>query len=122
MKKLFYYTDVLTFLSREDVAIEKLKRSLSIFREASNAVTLVWHPYSGTLDYLKRNDSPVTEEYISIFEDYRNTGWGELDLSASIADAKKTLLSCCAYYGDVSDLVYEAQNAGLPVMLQNIDI
>lgn len=39
-----------------------------------------------------------------------------------MTQTREVMLGCDAYYGDVSDLVYDAQNAKMPVMLQNIEI
>lgn len=122
MKKIFYYTDVLGFLSREDDAIDKLNRSLAIFKESSDKIELVWHPWSRTREYLELNKSSIIDEYTDIVEKYRNDNWGVLDESDSFASAKEVMLSCDAYYGDVCDLIYEAQNAKMPVMIQNIDV
>ncbi len=122
MKKIFYYTDVTPILGRGDAAIEKILRNLKIFREASEDIRLVWHPWSRTEFYLELNDSDVTDRYRRIVEEYRREAWGDMDESSSFDEAKEMLLSCDGYYGDVSDLVYEAQKAGIPVMLQNIDV
>ena len=122
MKKIFYYTDVLPFLSKKDEAIKKLRRNLEIFKASSDMVQLVWHPWSGTEEYLKINKSGVTEEYKSIVDEFCRSGWGELDTSDTYQSAKDVLFECDAYYGDPSDLAYEAQNAKMPVMLQNIEV
>ncbi len=122
MKKMFYYTDVLPFLARGKDAIDKLSRNLETFHDASGDIKLVWHPWSGTDKYLERNNSSVRIRYNEIVRKFSEEGWGELDLSDTFGDAKKVLLSCDAYYGDVSDLIYEAQNAKIPVMIQNIDV
>ena len=122
MKKIFYYTDVLPFLSRGDEAIKKLRRNLETFKESSADVHLVWHPWSATEEYLKINRSGVTEEYRSIVDEFTGAGWGNLDKSDTYQSAKEVLFGCDAYYGDPSDLAYEAQNAKMPVMFQNIEI
>ena len=122
MKKIFYYTDVLPFLSRDDDAIKKLEKNLEIFKESSGDISLVWHPWSRTVEYLELNKSKVTSDYQRIVEEFCKEGWGELDRADSLQKAKDVLFSCDAYYGDASDLAYEAQLAGLPVMLQNLDI
>ncbi len=122
MKKIFYYTDVLPFLGREDAAIDKLKRCLKIFRDSSDKVRLVWHPCSETEKYLTLNNSSVLDRYRIIVDTYRKECWGDFDESNSYDDVKKVLITCDGYYGDVSDLAYEAQKSGLPVMLQDIDI
>jgi hypothetical protein len=122
MKKIFYYTDVLPFLGKSDMAIKKLERNLATFKEASENVYLVWHPWSKTEEYLKLNKSGVINEYQRIVHEYCEAGWGDFDKSGTLQEAKAILFNCDAYYGDPSDLAYEAQLAKMPVMLQNIDI
>lgn len=122
MKKIFYYTDVLPLLGKEKVAIDKLQRNLEIFRESKDNVRLVWHPWSKTEEYLKLNRSPVTEEYKKIVQKYREEGWGDLDEADTYQATLEVLRKCDGYYGDTSDMAYEAQNAKIPVMIQNYDI
>lgn len=119
---IYYYTDMLPFLARGQAAIEKLERNLALFRDASEEIGLIWHPYSKTEEYLRRNGSPVLDAYLEILECYRREGWGILEETGDLSEVRRSLLSCSGYYGDVSDLVYEAQTAGIPVMLQDIDI
>ena len=121
MKKIFYYTDVLLFLARGDDAVDKLKRNLVIFKETSENIRLVWHPFSRTEEFLRMNKASVTDEYMSIVLQYKKEGWGDFDTAKGLDKTKEILFKCDAYYGDVSDLTYEAQNAKMPVMLQNID-
>ncbi len=122
MKKIFYYTDVLPLLSRGEDALNKINRNLKVFKDASQDIKLVWHPWSRTEHYLELNGSELLKQYQDVLETYKYEGWGDLDESDTFAEAKAVLLGCNGYYGDVSDLVYEAQNAGIPVMLQNIDV
>ena len=122
MKKMFYFTDVLPFLGKESLALDKLKRNLELFYQNRDSIRLVWHPWSGTMKYLLLNCSGVTDEYDRIVKDFLDGGWGELDENDNFNAVREVMLSCDAYYGDVSDLVYDAQNAGMPVMLQNIEV
>lgn len=122
MKRVFYFTDALPFMAREDAAIDKLLRNLKIFREASDNIQLVWHPWSETEKYFEINKSGAADKYKEIVEKYKKESWGVLDESKDFESAKTVLLTCDAYYGDTSDLVYEAQNAKMPVMLQNFDV
>ena len=122
MKKIFYYTDVLPFLSREDEALKKLKRNLEIFKGASRDIHVIWHPWSGTEQYLEINKSRIVSEYRKIVEEYCSEGWGDFDVTDTYKAAQEVLFSCDAYYGDPSDLAYEAQNAKLPVMFQNLEV
>ena len=122
MKKIFYYTDVLPLLNREGAAIEKLKRSLKIFQENSDDVRLVWHPMTGMEECLELNNSSVLEEYRQVVAEYLEAGWGDYDNSATLKEAREVLLGCNGFYGDMSNLLYEAQTAKIPVMMQNIDV
>ena len=122
MKKIFYFTDVLPFLSKQDAAIEKLQRSLDLFKESSDSVQLVWHPWSRTEEFLRLNKCPVVDRYLKIVDEYKAAGWGILDETSTRADAKAVMFDCDAYYGDAGDLAFEAQLKGLPVMIQNIEI
>ncbi len=122
MKRLFYYTDVLPFLSLNEAAIRKLERNLEIFKESSDSICLIWHPWSKTEEYLALNHSNVIDDYRRIVKKYLDEGWGKLDDSDNYQAAKDVLLQCDAYYGDVSDLVYDAQQAKKPVMLQNFEV
>ena len=122
MKRVFYFTDALPFMAREETAIDKLLRNLEIFREASDKIQLVWHPWSETEKYFEINKTGSADKYKEIVEDYKNKAWGILDESKDFESAKAVLLTCDAYYGDTSDLVYEARSAKMPVMLQNLDV
>ena len=122
MKKIFFYTDVLQFLSRERDAINKLKSNLEIFKGVKEDVLVIWHPWSGTEEYLRINRSGVTGEYKKIVDRFCEEGWGNLDTSDTYQSAKAVLFDCDAYYGDPSDLAYEAQAVKMPVMLRNLDV
>ena len=122
MKKIFYYTDVLPFLGKEEVAINKLQRNLEIFKAARDDVRLVWHPWSKTEDYMRLNRFPLIGKYKEIVEKYREEGWGELDEADTYQGTLEVLLECDGYYGDTSDMAYEAQIAKIPVMLQNYEV
>lgn len=122
MKKLFFFTDLLPFLSKPDMAISKLNKNLEIFKDASQDVELIWHPWSRTEEFLRLNKCPVTDKYLKIVEEFKAAGWGTLDETGTLADAKEVLLSCDAYYGDSCDLVFYAKEKGIPVMIQNVEI
>ena len=121
MKKVFYYTDVLPFLSKPKAAIAKLKANLDIFKESSENIELIWHPWSRTEEFMKLNKCAVTDEYKNIIEEFKAAGWGTLDETKTLEDARDVLLGCDAYYGDLGELAIEAKNKNMPLLLQNID-
>ena len=123
MKKIFYFTDLLPFLSKPDMAINKLKKNLEIFKEASQDVQLVWHPWSRTEEFMQINKCPVINEYKKIVEEYKAAGWGILDETKTMDEAKEVMLGCDAFYGDaLGDFMYYAKEKGIPVMIQNVEI
>ena len=122
MKKVFYYTDVLPFLSKPKAAIAKLKANLDIFKESSENIELIWHPWSRTEEFMKLNKCAVTDEYKKIVEEYKSAGWGRLDEATSLDEVRGVALECDAYYGDPCDIAFEAKSKGKAVMLQNVEI
>jgi hypothetical protein len=122
VKKLFYFTDILPFLSKPEIAIDKLLRNLELFKDSSENIRLIWHPWSHTEEYLRLNKCPVTDRYLEIVEDYKAAGWGTLDETKSPHDARKVLMGCDAYYGDFCELVFYAKENGIPAMIRNVEI
>ena len=119
MKSIFYYTDVCPFLAEGDVALDKLKRNLDIFKESKGEIRLVWHPFTGISDYLKKKAPEVYAKYSEIVEGFRSEGWGVYDESD---DGESLLKECVAYYGDPSPYVFYAQMDKKPVMIADIHI
>ncbi len=58
-------------------------------------------------------------EYEGIVDKYRNDGWGIYD---DTADLDRAIALCDAYYGDGSSVVQLCQEAGKPVMIQDVQI
>lgn len=122
MKRIFFYTDVLPFLEDGEDAIEKLRRDLETFRQAEDKVEVIWHPYHRTEEFLRLNKSEVTTDYLNLVELFIKEKWGILDNTSEEVEIKKVLFSCDAFFGDVGNLVYEAKETNIPVMIRNIHI
>ena len=122
MKKVFYYTDVLPFLSNPKAAVAKLKANLVIFKEESESIELIWHPWSRTEEFMKLNKCAVTDEYKNIIEEFKAAGWGTLDETTVLEETKEVAFKCDAYYGDPCGIAFEVKSKGIPVMLQNIEL
>ena len=114
MKRVFYYTDVLPLLSRQEAAISKIKKNMEFFYSHRDEVELVWHPYEQMMTYLEMNDSPVREEFLELLQEFQSAGWGVLDENEN---PKDVLQRCDAYYGDASDLAWYACESGSPALL-----
>ncbi|MCR5099520.1 MAG: LicD family protein [Lachnospiraceae bacterium] len=119
MKSIFYYTDVCPFLAEGDVALDKLRRNLEIFKESKDDIRLIWHPFDDIEDYLKERVPEVYDQYMSIVNEFLDQGWGVYDKTA---DGESVLADCVAYYGDPSPYVYQAQLDKKPVMIADIHI
>ena len=119
MKSIFYYTDVCPFLAEGDVALDKLRRNLEIFKESRDDIRLIWHPFNGISDYLREKAPAVADEYAKIVEGFKSEGWGVYDESG---DGDAALDECVAYYGDPSPFVFKAQMDKKPVMIADIHI
>ena len=119
MKSIFYYTDVCPFLAEPDTALSKLKKNLEIFKESREDIRLVWHPFYGIEDYLKKKAPNTYAKYKEIVDAFVSEGWGTYDKSE---DGEAVLADCVAYYGDPSPYVYRAQMDKKPVMIADIHI
>ena len=59
------------------------------------------------------------EQYEKIISAYREDGWGIYD---DTTDLERAIKLCDAYYGDPSSVIPLCKKAGVPVMVQNVDI
>lgn len=59
------------------------------------------------------------QEYKKLVEWYREEGFGIYD---DTAELERAIALCDAYYGDHSSLVQLCQEAGKPVMIQDVEI
>lgn len=61
----------------------------------------------------------LQEEYREVVEEYKTAGWGIYD---DTPELERAIAMCDGYYGDCSSLVQLCQEAGKPVMIQNVDM
>lgn len=61
----------------------------------------------------------ILRKYTAIKEQYIAEGWGIYD---DTADVDRAVVLSDAYYGDGSSVVQLYQQAGKPVMIQNVDV
>lgn len=119
MKRLLYYTDVLPILSKKEIALNKIKRNLSIFASNADKIKVIWHPYIRTEEFMIINEFEFLNEYRQIVLDFKDKELGEFDESK---DLKVLADTCDAYYGDYSDAVYYMQENKKPVMIESFDV
>lgn len=118
-KIIFYNTSVAAMLKHPEEMMKKIEDSLEIFKESKDIVTLLWRPhplYKSTMEAMIPQMCPVYQE---IVDKYIEEDWGIYDESP---DIDRAIALCDAYYGDPSSVVQLCQNAGKPVMIQNVEI
>ena len=118
-RKIILYHLSAGFLVRHgDKAIDKLKRSLEIFKENSDKVyTVISLP--AEMDQLRELMPDVTDRLLKTLEDYRGSDFCFLD-------DKKVFLqhlnNVNGYFGDAGTLARRCVCLGIPVMLENVEI
>lgn len=119
-KVIFYNTSVYALLNSDgNKMIEKMKNVFQTFWQYRDEVALLWRPHPLIKDTIETMLPQLREEYQSLVQGYRHANWGIYDDSS---DLERAIAISDAYYGDVSSVVQLCQKAGMPVMIQNVDI
>jgi hypothetical protein len=118
-KVIFYNNSVSSLLNAQDKMIKKMRNVFGVFRENRDEVALLWRPHPLIQDTIKAMLPKLWEDYQAIVQEYREAGWGIYDDSP---DLDRAIALSDAYYGDGSSVVQLCQKAGMPVMLQNVDV
>lgn len=118
-KIIFYNTSVNALLKHEEKMLEKMRSVFRTFQDNREEVALLWRPHPLIKATIESMRPELWEEYYRLTEDYKAAGWGIYD---DTADMDRAVALCDAYYGDGSSLVHLCQEAGKPVMIQNVDI
>ena len=99
--------------------ITKIKNVLHQFKSYQSSIALLWRPHPLMKANLQAMYPELCDEYHQIVENYIQEEWGIYDDSS---DLDRAIAISDAYYGDGSSVVQLCQKAGMPVMLQNVDI
>ena len=118
-KVIFYNTSIGALLNSEEKMLAKMKFVFQTFRECKDEVALLWRPHPLIKDTIEIMLPDLWEAYQKIVRQYKQEGWGIYD---DTADLDRAIAISDAYYGDGSSVVQLCQTAGLPVMIQNVDI
>lgn len=118
-KIILYNTSVASFLTHGEDLIRKIQRVFQVFKEQREDVALWWRPHPLTEATLTSMRPKLYEEYRRLVEQYREAGWGIYDDSP---DLERALTVSDGYYGDSSSLVELCRKAGIPVLIQNVDV
>lgn len=118
-KIIFYNTSVNALLKHEGKMLEKMRSVFQTFKENQDEVALLWRPHPLIKATIESMRPELWAEYRTLVEEYKEEGWGIYD---DTADMDRAVALCDAYYGDGSSLVQLCQEAGKPVMIQNVEI
>ena len=116
---IFYNTSINGLLKHEEKMLAKMQAVFKIFRENKEEVALLWRPHPLIESTISSMRPRLWEMYEQIVKQYIEEGWGIYD---DTADLNRAIALCDAYYGDRSSVVQLCQEAGKPVMLQNVDV
>lgn len=117
-KVVFYNVTVSALLQYEERLLCKIRSVLSLFRENSGEVALLWRPHPlmrATLDSMR---PALAEEYEEIVREYRQEGWGIYDDSA---DLNRAIALSDVYYGDTSSVKKLFETVGKQTIWQNVE-
>lgn len=118
-KVILYNTSVTALLQHEDKMLVKMRSVFETFKESVDDVALLWRPHPLIKATIESMRPELWADYEKLVEEYRAEGWGIYDDSAEL---DRAIALSDAYYGDHSSLVQLCQSAGMPVMIQDVEI
>lgn len=118
-KIILYNTSVTGLLQNSERMLVKMNYALGVFRDNAGDVALLWRPHPLIRATIEAMRPQLWEEYEGIVKEYCEAGWGIYD---DTPDMDRAIALCDAYYGDHSSLVRLCQEAGKPVMIQDVEI
>lgn len=118
-KVILYNTSVSALLEHQEKMLEKMRSVFRVFWENKEDVALLWRPHPLIEATISSMRPQLWAEYQILVEEYKAEGWGIYDDSSEL---NRAIALCDAYYGDGSSLVQLCQEAGKPVMIQNMEI
>ena len=118
-KVILYNTSVTSLLQHDEKMLAKMRSVFETFKESVEDVALLWRPHPLIKATIESMRPQLWEEYEKLVEEYKAEGWGIYDDSAEL---DRAIALSDAYYGDHSSLVQLCQSAGMPVMIQDVEI
>ena len=118
-KIILYNNSVTALLKEENKMLRKMKDVFHVFEQNKEEVALLWRPHPLIQATIESMRPELWEQYREIVEWYRKEGWGIYD---DTAELDRAIALCDGYYGDQSSLVQLCQEAGKPVMIQDVEI
>lgn len=118
-KIIFYNTSVSALLRHDEKMLRKMESVFGIFRENKDEVALLWRPHPLIQATIESMRPQLWERYRELRDRYIEEKWGVYD---DTADLDRAILISNAYYGDPSSVVQLCREAGMPLMMQNVEM
>ncbi len=118
-KVILYNTSVTALLQHEEKMLIKMRSVFETFKDSIDDVALLWRPHPLIKATIESMRPQLWMDYEKLVEEYKAEGWGIYDDSAEL---DRAIALSDAYYGDHSSLVQLCQQAGKPVMIQDVEI
>lgn len=118
-KVILFHTNVSDIVTLGEKYFDKLVRVLSLFREQSSVMTIIWHAHHMTQNILEDRYPKLWNRYKDILDKFLADNYGiyedREDYSQSIAIAD-------AFYGDRDVIMHDFMQSGRPIMIMNADV
>ncbi len=118
-KIIFYNTSITAFLEHSEQMLEKIENVFEVFREYHDEIVLLWRPHPLMLTTIESMRPELLEKYQRIVSEYKEKQVGIYD---DTSDLNRAIGLADAYFGDPSSVVQLCQKAGMPVMIQDVEI
>ena len=118
-KTVLYYTSVSILIEHGKSALEKMREVFRLFQKQKERVELLWWADPLIEKVLPEEDPALFAEYRALAESFAGDNIGRL---ADTSDEEAVFSECDAYYGDPGSIVRRFLLAGLPVMIQDVEI
>lgn len=118
-KIIFYNTSVSTLLQHDDMMLQKMEAVFTTFKENQDEMALLWRPHPLIRATIESMRPRLWEKYQEMVDRYQEEGWGIYDDSA---DLSRAIVLSDSYYGDRSSVVQLCRKAGMPAMIQDVEV
>ena len=120
-KVVFYNSSVVPMLEGNEQYFNKLRHIFKVFRNRDDVV-LWWRPHPLSEETYRSMRPHLLDEYKQIVNQYRDEGWGILDICDTARDLYRAVVWSDIYYGDPSSVACMFQSIGKPVIMSDYNI
>ncbi len=121
MKTIVYFLTVSFLAEHGEKAVEKIRKSLEVFRENSDKIKVIWITQC-IKDNIDKLDKAVADDFRDAVEEYKNMRIGDYIEDMPHSENEQYAAGCDAYYGDPSMLAFRFYYHHKPVMIQSAEV